>query len=168
MSRSWTTRARRPGEPAGAYTFVDRQQFEAFRDAGGFLEWAEILGELYGTPAPVAPPGSDVVLEIDIQGARQVLERHPDALCVLLLAPSVEVQSERLRLRGDSEDHVRRRVELGRLEEPAGRALASRVIVNDDLETTVDQLLAIIDDARTRAGGAPRQSGELPGPGSHS
>jgi len=156
VSRSWTTRARRPGEAPDAYTFVDRARFEAFREAGGFLEWAEVLDDLYGTPHPTPPPGCDVVLEIDVQGARQVLASNPDAICVLLLAPSVAVQEERLRGRGDSEQHVRRRVALGLEEEQEGRELADAVIVNDELETTVAQLLAIIEGARARARGGSR------------
>ncbi len=148
LSRSWTTRARRQGEAPDAYTYVTREEFEARRDQGGFLEWAEILGELYGTPWPSPPAGCDVVLEIDVQGARQVLAEHPDAICVLLVAPSEEVQVARLRGRGDPEDHIRRRVELGRREADEARHIAHHVIVNDDLDATVDRLLAIIEAGR--------------------
>jgi len=104
---------------------------------------------------PEVAEDGDVVLEIDIQGARQVLQARPDALAVLVLAPSVEAQTERLRGRGDSEDHVQRRVALGRSEERQGRSLAHRVIVNDDLEQSVDQLLAIIESARNGASPSP-------------
>jgi guanylate kinase len=151
LSRSWTTRQRRPGEPVDAYTFVDRARFEERITAAGFLEWAPVLGELYGTPTPDPPPGRDVVLEIDVQGARQVSERHPEALRVMVLAPSVEAQTQRLRTRGDPEEHVQRRVALGRAEEAEGRELASHVIVNDEVETSVGQLLAIIEVARHEA-----------------
>ena len=101
---------------------------------GGFLEWATILGECYGTPTPEPREGCDVVLEIDVQGARQVLERRPDAYCVLIRAPSPEVQEERLRSRGDSEENIVGRMALGRLEEAEGLELASGVVVNDDLD----------------------------------
>lgn len=148
LSRSWTTRAPRQGEATDAYTYVTREEFEARRDAGAFLEWAEILGELYGTPWPSPPAGSDVVLEIDVQGARQVLSKRPDAICVLLLAPSEDVQVARLSGRGDPDDHIRRRVELGRRETEEARHIAGHVIVNDDLEATVLQLLAIIEAGR--------------------
>lgn len=151
MSRSWTTRARRPGEPADAYHFVDKATFEANIAAGGFLEWALVLDDLYGTPLPDAPEGRDVVLEIDVQGAHQVALERPEALRVLMLAPSVEAQTERLRARGDREDHVQRRVELGRREELEGRALASHVIVNDEVESSVDRLLAMIENGRNEA-----------------
>ncbi|HEV2360273.1 MAG TPA: hypothetical protein VGS21_01085 [Acidimicrobiales bacterium] len=148
LSRSWTTRARRPGESEDAYVFVDRAAFEAKVADEGFLEWAKVLDDLYGTPIPDPPPGDDVVLEIDVQGARQVLERCDDVVCVLLLPPSVDVQAARLRGRGDSEAHIERRIRLGIAEAEEGRALASHVIVNDDLDTTVDELESVIAGAR--------------------
>jgi guanylate kinase len=107
-----------------------------------------VLDDLYGTPWPDAPAGRDVLLEIDVQGAQQVAVERPQALRVLMLAPSVEAQTSRLRARGDLEDHVQRRVQLGRAEEHDGRALASHVIVNDEVESSVDRLLAIIESAR--------------------
>ncbi|MGH9291540.1 MAG: guanylate kinase [Acidimicrobiales bacterium] len=156
LSRSWTTRQRRAREPAGAYEFVSRPQFEAFRDEGRFLEWAEILGELYGTPEPHPPPGSDVVLEIDVQGARQVLAKYPEAVVVLLSAPSLEAQVERLRGRGDPEAQIEHRVRLGAQEVSEARSIGAVEIVNDDLETTVTSLGAIISTARNEVAGGPR------------
>jgi guanylate kinase len=150
LSRSWTTRARRPGEAEDAYTFVDRESFEREIAEGGFLEWATILGEYYGTPMPDQLDGRDLVLEIDIQGARQVKQRRPDAVCVLVLAPSPEAQEQRLRGRGDSEEHVARRVALGREEEAEGRRLASHIICNDDLEEAVGELAGIVEELRRR------------------
>ena len=118
---------------------------------GGFLEWAEFLGQLYGTPHPEPPPGKDVLLEIDLQGAAQVKERHPDALIVLLLPPSPEVQAERLRRRGDDEAEVARRLETGAREERVGRALTSFVVVNNDVDQAVAEVAGILE-AHRRAG----------------
>jgi guanylate kinase len=107
-----------------------------------------VLGEYYGTPIPDPPEGADVVLEIDVEGARQVLERAPNVVTILLLAPSREAQEERLRARGDSEAHVKRRLELGEREVELGKTLADVVVVNDDLETTLAELRAIIEASR--------------------
>ena len=104
LSRSWTTRARRPGEPADAYVFVDRAAFVGRVDAGGFVEWTEFLGELYGTPTfDHAREDRDVLLEIELDGAQQVKRRHPEALLVLVVAPGRAAQEARLRARGDDE-----------------------------------------------------------------
>ncbi len=150
LSRSWTTRPARPGErERGAYVFVDRPTFEEAASQGRFFEWAEFLDNLMGTPVPDPPPGADVLLEIDVQGAEQVLARRPDATVILLLPPSSEVQAERLAGRGDDEAHVRRRVELGRAEIERGREIAVHTVVNDDLAQAVADLAAIVE--RTRA-----------------
>jgi len=156
LSRSWTTRARRPGEDPDAYRFVDRAAFEARIAAGGFLEWAEFLGELYGTPVPEAPAGADVVLEIDVQGARQVLARDPDALALFLDAPSRAEQAARLQGRGDRPDQVARRLAKAAEEEAAAAELDLVAVVNDDLERTVEELerlIAVARAARGRGGG---------------
>jgi guanylate kinase len=151
LSRSWTTRAQRPGESDDAYEFVDRTTFEKHVADGGFLEWAEFLGQLYGTPNADPPPGTDVLLEIDLQGAAQVKERHPEALIVLLLPPSPEIQAERLRRRGDDEEEVARRLERGAREERVGRALTPFVVVNDDVDQAVAEVAGILA-AHRRAG----------------
>jgi guanylate kinase len=149
LSRSWTTRPPRPGEPADSYVFVDDATFRAHAEAGGFLEWAEFLGHLYGTPNPTPPAGADVLLEIDIQGARQVVGERPDAIVVLLLPPSPEVQAVRLQGRGDSADHVAQRIEKGVEEVRSGMELAQHVVVNDDVERARSEVAGIVDRARS-------------------
>ncbi|HWM22374.1 MAG TPA: guanylate kinase [Ilumatobacteraceae bacterium] len=155
LSRSWTTRAQRVGEPDGAYVFTTPAEFEARVEAGGFLEWTEFLGNYYGTPVPdgsfLAPDVDvDLVLEIEVDGAQQVKHRHPDAILIFVLPPSRDEQERRLRNRGDAGDKVLARLRKAELEEPVGRALADYVVVNDDLEQTIDELAAIIESERSR------------------
>jgi guanylate kinase len=113
----------------------------------GFLEWTEFAAndQLYGTPTLEPPNGADVVLEIDLQGALQVMKRHPDAVFVLIGAPSAEAQERRLRLRGDDEASVEKRLALGAEEERKGREVASHVIVNDDVDQASGELAGIVD-----------------------
>jgi guanylate kinase len=155
LSRSWTTRAPRPGErERKSYEFVDRTVFEDAIERGEFFEWAEFLGNLMGTPVPRPPAGADVLLEIDVQGAEQVLAKRPDATVILLLPPSVEVQAARLAARGDDEEHIRRRVEKGRQEVERGRRIAAYTVVNDDLRQATADLAAIVERTRSAAGPA--------------
>jgi guanylate kinase len=158
LSRSWTTRPRRPNEAVDAYEFVDHDAFRARIEAGGFLEWAEFLGNLYGTPVPSPPDGDDVLLEIDVQGARSVLDKVPDACVVLIVPPSEDHQIERLRMRGDTDEHVLARVERGRREIAEGREIARHVVVNDDIERSVGELLSILEWLRAERG----TRGEVP------
>ena len=154
LSRSWTTRQRRPGERPDAYVFTTTEQFERHADAGGFLEWTEFLGNYYGTPNPdqLGRPGPDIVLEIELDGAQQVKRRYPDAILIFVLPPTREEQERRLRGRGDPGDKVLARLRKAELEEPIGRKEADYVVVNDDLERTVDELLEIIEAERSGRG----------------
>ena len=144
LSRSWTTRPRRNSEDQNAYVFVTPEEFEARINAGGFLEWTSFLGNYYGTPTPEPEPERDIVLEIEVDGARQVKQSHPDAVLVFVLPPSRLEQQRRLRGRGDSEQKVEERLRKAEEEEPVGISIADHVVVNDDLELTLQELLRII------------------------
>ena len=155
LSRSWTTRSPRPGEDPQAYVFVDRAEFEAKVAEGGFLEWTEFAGtgHLYGTPTPQGDMDreateADLLLEIEMDGAQQIRANHPEAVVILVVAPSASVQEERLRGRGDSEENVARRLKVGRSEELVGRRLADHVVVNDDVVRAAAELAGIIESYR--------------------
>jgi guanylate kinase len=148
LSRSWTTRARRPGEDPDAYSFVTRAEFEERIERGGFLEWAPFLDYLQGTPLPDPPPGRDLVLEIDVQGARQVVERYPDALLLFVDAPTRDEQRRRLEGRGDPPEKVRQRLDIADAEAEAAAELGMAVIVNDDLDRALSEVVDRIATAR--------------------
>lgn len=155
LSRSWTTRPRRPTESEDAYVFVDRPAFEKRIQEGGFLEWTEFPGTqaLYGTPTidPEEHKDTDVLLEIELDGAQQVKARHPEAVLIFIVAPSPEVQEQRLRHRGDSEELVARRLSVGAKELETGERIADHVVVNDDVERAANELAGIL--ARHRNAG---------------
>ena len=146
---SYTTRDPRPGERDGVhYRFVDAQTFEAIADAGGFLEWAEIFGHRSGTPAAdvaeARAAGDDVLLEVDVQGARSVRERAPDAVLVFLQPPSEEELERRLRERGTEEGpDLERRLNEAR-QEMAAASEFDHVVVNEVVEEAAREVLAII------------------------
>jgi guanylate kinase len=149
LSRSWTTRPRRPGEPSDAYTFVDRPTFLERLANGGFIEHTDFAGtgHLYGTPTfddGADRDERDVVLEIELDGARQVKQRFPDARLILIVAPSRDAREARLRARGDSEEQVRRRLDVGEEEERIGQTLADDVVINDDVERAAREVAGIL------------------------
>jgi guanylate kinase len=152
LSRSWTTRPRRPTEAPDAYSFVDRDAFEARIAAGGFLEWDEHFGNLYGTPIPDAPPDRDVLLEIDVNGAFQIRRRFPDALILLVAPPSRDVLRQRLLQRGDAAADVEARLARADMEMERGRSVADYVIVNDDLTRATSEVAGILEKHRNPGG----------------
>ncbi|MBW4029513.1 MAG: guanylate kinase [Acidobacteria bacterium] len=148
LSRSWTTRAPRPTESGNEYFFVSRDVFEDAIARDFFYEWAEFHENLYGTPRPHPPEGRDVVLEIEVQGARQVRERDAAAVIILLTAPTMALLEARLRGRGDDEEHIARRLESTRREVARGRELADFEVVNDDVERASGEILSILEGLR--------------------
>jgi guanylate kinase len=153
LSRSWTTRSRRTSESAYAYRFVDRPTFETHLEAGGFLEWAEVFANLYGTPHPTPPAGTDVVLEIDVQGAQQVRARYPDAVLIFVEPPTRDAQEQRLRARGEDDATVARRLAKADGEEAVGHRIADHVVVNDHLERAVSEVAGIVAAHRAQTHG---------------
>ena len=148
LSRSWTSRAMRPSETGSEYVFVDRETFQAAIAADRFYEWAEFHGNLYGTPIPTPPAGTDVLLEIEVQGAAQVKSRHPQSTVILLLPPSLEELESRLRTRGDTDDHVQLRLGSSDVETSVGREIADYVVTNHTLDETITEILGILDHVR--------------------
>jgi guanylate kinase len=163
LSRSYTSRAARPGELDGVdYNFVSRSRFEEMIAADAFLEWADVFGNLYGTCRTDAErelqAGRDLVLVIDVQGARQVRMRFADTVGVFVMPPSFAVLEQRLRGRSkDPEAAMQRRLQTAR-DEVAAFTAYDYVIVNDELEACVDRLRAIVLAERTRLRSARRQA----------
>lgn len=154
-SVSYTTRRPRPGEVDGVnYHFVSRNRFEELIREGAFLEHATYDGNLYGTPLAqldeVRDAGHDVVLKIDVQGAEQVRSRAPDALLIFLAPPSMEELSRRRRERhSESPQEMTARQRIAQDEMQLAPHF-HHVVVNDDLDKTVHEVLAIIRRARQR------------------
>lgn len=164
LSISATTRKPRPGEREGIqYFFMREEEFRDLARRGGFLEWAEVHGNLYGTPrsrvGEKRDEGRDVILEIDVQGARQVRAREPDAVTVFVLPPSPEVLEERLRGRGTEDEAELRERLLNAIEESREKDLYRYVVVNDDLDRAAQELYAIYEKESPRAGSEEEETG---------
>jgi len=155
MSRSYTSRAARAGEQPGVdYNFVSREHFQVMVDEGAFLEWADVFGNLYGTGAAdteeILASGEDVVLVIDVQGARQVRSRGIETVGIFVLPPSAAILEQRLRGRSnDSEEQVRRRLDKA-FEEVNEFEQYEYVVINDAVDAAVDRLRSIIMAERAR------------------
>jgi guanylate kinase len=155
MSRSYTSRPAREGERDGVdYNFITPDDFQRRIERCEFLEWADVFGNYYGTGAQdverLLADGQDVVLVIDVQGARQVKARGVDHTAMFVLPPSFQVLEQRLRGRSkDTEVQMQRRLATARLE-AASFIDYDYVVVNDDLEPTVVRLREIIEAERSR------------------
>jgi len=149
LSRSYTSRTARAGEQDGVdYNFISRAQFEAMIAQQAFLEWADVFGNYYGTSAgdteQCLAAGEDVVLVIDVQGARQVRARGIETVGVFVLPPSAAVLESRLRGRSkDTEEQMRRRLDVARTEVGEFEQY-EYVVVNDDLDGAVNRMRAIV------------------------
>jgi guanylate kinase len=155
FSVSYTTRKPRGHEVDGeSYRFVAREDFEAMIGRGEFLEWAEVFGNYYGTHQGILEEarasGRDLVLDIDVQGARQLRDRIPEAVTVFILAPSRKILEDRLRARGEDREEVIER----RLREAAGEIRGYNnydyVLINRDLVESDAVLSAIVCAERVR------------------
>lgn len=154
-SISYTTRPPRTGELDGQdYHFVTEAEFGRLKDADAFAEWAEVHGAYYGTSRAtldaVLGQGKDVLLDIDVQGARQLKASYPDAVAIFILPPSWQELENRLYGRGtDSVEKIVKRLQRARDEARELRAY-DYCVINDDVEQTVTQLVAIITAESSR------------------
>ncbi|MBD2446862.1 guanylate kinase [Nostoc sp. FACHB-152] len=148
-SVSATTRSPRPGEINGKnYYFIDRNKFEQLVAQGEFIEWAEFAGNYYGTPREAVlnqiHSGKLVVLEIELEGARQIRASFPNALSIFILPPSFDELERRIRGRGqDSEEAIARRLSIAKAEIEAADEFDVQ-IVNDDFETAIQAIEAAL------------------------
>ncbi|WP_370624271.1 guanylate kinase [Polynucleobacter sp. UB-Piko-W3] len=159
LSLSTTTRAPRSGEVDGKnYRFVSKEEFIQEKEQGHFLEWAEVHGHFYGTSKPwiesQMQAGSDVVLEIDWQGAQQIRKLIPSAQWIFIFPPSIEALEERLRKRGqDDEATIARRLAAAHVELLHAHE-ADYIVVNDSFDQALVDLKHILAASRLRSGPA--------------
>jgi len=150
FSVSATTRLPRPGERHGVhYNFISRREFESMIENDELLEWAVYNNRYYGTPAnfieETLADQRDILLEIEIQGARQVRERRPDAIMYFIAPPSLEELEKRLRRRGDtSQEDIEDRLEIAESEIAEAPELFDHIVVNDNLDQAISELEQLI------------------------
>jgi guanylate kinase len=155
FSVSYTTRPPRGAERNGeSYFYISREEFEQRIARDEFLEWAEVFGHYYGTHRSVLErareQGSDVVLDIDVQGAAQLKNRVPGAVSIFILAPSRVILEQRLRARSEDSDEVIRRRLRNAAREISNYRAYDYVLINNDLETSAETLAGIVRAERTR------------------
>jgi guanylate kinase len=155
FSVSYTTRIPRGTELEGHnYRFVSREDFEAMVARDEFLEWAQVFGNYYGTHQGILEKakaeGKDLVLDIDVQGARQLKTKIPEAVTIFILAPSKQILEHRLRARGEDRDEVIERRLKEAAEEIGNYSAYDYVLINSDLEASVAVLDGIVRAERAR------------------
>ncbi len=155
FSVSYTTRKPRGNEkPGESYVYISRKEFEERREHGEFLEQAEVFGNYYGTNRNVLEQaereGKDLILDIDVQGARQLRESIPEAVSIFILAPSRDILEQRLRARSEDTEEVIQRRLRDAAEEIRNYAQYDYVLVNHQLEESVATLSAIVRAERVR------------------
>ncbi|MCL2627241.1 MAG: guanylate kinase [Oscillospiraceae bacterium] len=150
FSVSATTRAPRPGETDGVeYFFLSKEKFEDMIEKDSFLEWAEYVGDYYGTPRqPIydnIDDGHTVILDIEVQGARQVMQKEPDAVTIFIVPPDIEELNRRLRGRGtDSEEKLLARMERAKLEFKEMNKY-NHVVSNDIVDRAAGEIIKLIN-----------------------
>jgi guanylate kinase len=155
FSISYTTRTPRGAETDGHnYHFISRQEFEAMIEGDEFLEWAEVFGNYYGTHRGILEEaqaqGKDLVLDIDVQGARQLKCRIPEAVTVFILAPSRQILAQRLRARGEDQESVIERRLKEAAEEIRNYDAYDYILINRDLDESDAVLSGIVRAERAR------------------
>jgi len=153
-SISYTTRKPRKGEKDGIdYYFIPKKEFKAKLESDKWAEWAAVHDNYYGTSAAFLDKGladgKDILLDIDVQGTIQLLERYPDSITIFIVPPSMDILRRRLELRGtDSKAVIARRL-VNAEKEMARQDLYRHVIINDQLSEAIDELISIIEKYRT-------------------
>lgn len=156
-SVSFTTRPQRKGEIDGIdYYFVSKEEFEQGIKQGKWAEFAQVHGNYYGTSAKNLNEGicfgNDILLDIDVQGAEQVLKRYPESVTIFILPPSIDTLRQRLEKRGtDSKDVIKRRL-IDAQKELARKDLYHHIIKNDNLQKAIKDLIKIVEQYRKRNG----------------
>lgn len=152
-SVSHTTRKPRQGEKDGIdYHFIDDKKFIDMRDRGCWAEWAMVHGHYYGTLAKnlvqALTGGHDILLDIDVQGTMQILERYPDTVTIFIMTPSLEILKQRLSKRGTEDPQTIEKRLRNAEKEIVGKSIYRHVIVNDDLSTATDEFIGIVGKYR--------------------
>jgi len=152
-SVSHTTRKPRQGEKEGVdYHFMDKHTFLDMRDQGYWAEWAKVHGHYYASSAKILDQtlsgGDDILLDIDVQGAMQILKRYPDAVTIFIMAPSLDSLKQRLIQRGTENTQTIEKRLLNAEKEISRKVNYRYVIVNDDLQTAIDQFIHIVGKYR--------------------